>query len=53
MLQFYKQQVTSHLAYRLLHWYTRVLKPLGITHTLGIIHVSQVNSKPELWQSPL
>lgn len=46
-------QMTSHLAARLSHEYTRVPRPLGISQTMDIVQVSQVNSKPALWGSPL
>ena len=45
--------MTAHLAARLSHEYTRVPRPLGISQTVDIVQVTQVNSKPALWGSPL
>lgn len=50
----FSDQMTSHLAARLSHEYTRIPRPLGISQTVNTVQVSQVNRKPALLgSSPL
>ena len=49
----FSDQMTSHLAARLSHEDSRVLRPLDVSQTVDTVHVSQVSRKPALSGSPL